>query len=385
MAKTKVPSQAANGGQTFSDNLVGRQITNGSSALTNTSFDIDKTIPQKDSKNFKNNPFSEFLTLDTLKEETSAVVTQTKTKQEKKSSIRFKNNKKNADKSLFGSLRNRILVSVTRIIKKFPGGLSVEVDGPIRSNSFSAFNASHDFSLNRTTFFVEEVKLFNPFDITLSQPNSVIKPETENEIRNLYSSFSKYVAVFDGIPYPIIQYTEPNSLNQIKFVVLGNALNGATTFSSSLLIRPNDGIVEEFFNGLDDLEEALLNRETNPIYSANFQIPTDSTDGSRTTLQDVQYSWPVSADGWNIRIAGLDYVSYIEDLKDVSNRIDDYKSNLMVRFLASPQLFEFDTDDQKAESVFQLYGQSFDRVKKLEDEKKSNQIMTYCVVKKSAK
>jgi hypothetical protein len=35
--------------------------------------------------------------------------------------------------------------------------------------------------------------------------------------------------------------------------------------------------------------------------------------------------------------------------------------------LASPQLFEFDTDDQKAQSVFQLYGQSFDKVKKYID------------------
>ena len=367
MAKTKVPSQAANGGQTFSDNLVGRQITNGSSALTNTSFDIDKTIPSKDAKSFKNNPFSEFLTLDTIKEETSAVVTQNKTAQEKKSSIRFKSNKKNADKSLFGSLKDRILVSVTRIINKFPGGLSVEGGGPIGSNSYTAFNASYDINLNRTTFYVERAKLFNPFDISLIEPNSAIKPTTENEIRNLYSSFSKYVAVFNGNTYPVIEYTQPNSANEIKFVVLGNPLSGSTTYSSNFLLRPNDGIVEEFFNGLDDLEEALLNRETNPIYTASFQIPMDNSDGSRTTLQNVDYTWPLSSDNWNIRINGLDYESYVENLNDISDQIDDYKSNLMVRFLASPQLFEFDTEDQRAESVFQLYGQSFDKVKKYID------------------
>jgi len=35
--------------------------------------------------------------------------------------------------------------------------------------------------------------------------------------------------------------------------------------------------------------------------------------------------------------------------------------------MASPQLFEFDTDDQKAQAVFQIYGQSFDKVKKYID------------------
>ena len=35
--------------------------------------------------------------------------------------------------------------------------------------------------------------------------------------------------------------------------------------------------------------------------------------------------------------------------------------------MTSPQLFEFDTLDQKAQSIFQLYGQSFDKVKKYID------------------
>ena len=70
MAVTKkVPSQAASGAETFNDFLVGRQITDGTSALTNTVFELDKAIPEKDAKTFKTNPFSEFLTLDTLKEE----------------------------------------------------------------------------------------------------------------------------------------------------------------------------------------------------------------------------------------------------------------------------------------------------------------------------
>ena len=51
VVKYKVPSQAASGADTFSDSLVGVQITDGSSQLTNTNFAIEKVIPERDSKN----------------------------------------------------------------------------------------------------------------------------------------------------------------------------------------------------------------------------------------------------------------------------------------------------------------------------------------------
>ena len=92
MAKYKVPSQAANGSQTFSDNLIGVQITDGTSQLTNTNFALDKTIPERDAKNFKTNPFSDFLTLDDLKIEESAPITQSKL--EKNQSVKFRDSKK---------------------------------------------------------------------------------------------------------------------------------------------------------------------------------------------------------------------------------------------------------------------------------------------------
>lgn len=66
-------------------------------------------------------------------------------------------------------------------------------------------------------------------------------------------------------------------------------------------------------------------------------------------------------------IVGNDFDKYVTKLNDLATEIDDYKSNLITRFLAAPQLFEFDTEDQKIDSVFQLYGQSFDRVKSFID------------------
>ncbi len=366
MAKRKVPSQAASGAETFNDFLVGRQITDGTSALTNTVFALDKIIPQKDSKTFKSNPFSEFLTLETIKENEGVQTTTSKTSKKRTDEVRFRGNKKYGDKSLFGSLKSRILVSITRIIEKFPAGLSVIANSPIGNSTYSADSIVYDDSSNVTTLFIERSKLFNPFEIQLIEPISVVKPETENELRNFYSSFTKYVLDVNKTPYPILEYSEPNALNKIELRVFGKPFTG-TTYSEDILIRPNDGLVEEFFLGLDDLEESLLNRESDPIYTSSFKVPKDSLDKSKTSLVDVQYSWPIASDGFNIQIVGIDFDLYVSKLSDIADEIDDYKSNLMVRFLAAPQLFEFDTEDKRAESVFQLYGQSFDSVKKYID------------------
>lgn len=367
MAKVryKVPSEAASGVETFSDKLVGTQITDGTSQLTNTNFDINRVIPEKDSKNFKSQPFSDFLTLKDLKEELSGGTTQNGSVK-KKEKIKFKGGINNAGKSLYGSLKQRLEVSISNIIINFPAAILVDKDSPIKSVDVTLSGITYSESAKTSEFYIQKSILFNPFDITLIKPLSNTLPTTDNTIRNFYSSYTKYVLVYNNLTYDIVSYTEPNALNLIKLKVKGKPFTGSTT-NDSVLIRPNDGITEEFFSGLDELETLLLNRETNPKYQASFKVPKDSLDETKTEIVDVYVNWPTTKDGWNLQIVGIDYADYISQLSSLGDEIDDYKSNLIVRFLTSPQLFEFDTDDQKAQSIFQLYGQSFDRVKKYID------------------
>ena len=104
MAKYKVPSQAASGADTFSDNLVGNQITTGTPQLTNTNFALDSNIIQKDDKNFTTNPFSNFLTLQDLTGKTKNATVEAYLQTQKSTDIKFKDNLNDAGKSLFGSL-----------------------------------------------------------------------------------------------------------------------------------------------------------------------------------------------------------------------------------------------------------------------------------------
>lgn len=365
MARRKVPSQVASGAETFSDSLVGGQITDGSSQLTNTNFALDKVIPEKDSKKFRTTPFSEFLTLDDLKSEESDAQT-TQSKAEKKKSISFRGSKDDAGKSLFGSLKSRLSASIGNIIEKYPAAIMVDKDSSSSISGKTAYNVSYNTSTKTTEFNIETGMFYNTFDIVYQAPNSNTIPETVNPLRNFYSSFKKYVVEISGVTYDIIDYEEPNTNNIITLTVKGKPFTGST-YDESFIIRPNNGLTEEFFSGLDDLEEILLNRETNPKYRASFRVPRDTSGGSRTDLVTVEYVWPVAKDGWNLQIVGLAFDSYTSGLSDVADEIDDYKSNLFVRFMSAPQLFEFDSEDKKAEALFQLYGQSFDKVKKYID------------------
>jgi len=370
MAKYKVPSQASSGKDTFSDSLVGVQITDGSSQLTNTNFALDRIIPEKDSKNFRTSPFSEFLTLDTLvdqNKELSDVGIDLSKEKEADKKIRFRSAKNDAGKSLYGSLSKRLEVSVKNIISKYPAGFLIDKERINYIIPYTLYNITFDKDREITSFSVESSRIFNPLDIELKKPITPKSPEEELSIKNFYSSFKKYVIEFNNQTYQIDDYQESNNLNEIKFKIKGNPFSGLSAYSQTILVRPSNSIFEEFYNNLDEIEQQLLNRESNPKYTAYFNVLKDTIDGSSTDIVKVEVTWPTYVDGWNIKIDGIDFDFYLADLKEIGDQIDDYKSNLFIRFLTSPQLYEFDTDEKKAESVFQLYGQNFDRVKKYID------------------
>ena len=365
-AKVIDPRLAASGADTYADYLVGGQITNGTAQLTNTNFALDSVIVEKDSKTFKTGAFSKFFDFDSLQTQVSGVTTQSQEKIDQE--IVFNNSKADAGaNSMFGSLASRISVSLKQIIATFPAALYVDPTTTKGTNNFTAFNINYNSNLKVTTFNVEAAKFYNPLDIIISSPKSNIIPDTVNPIANFYSSFLNYVVDLSGTTYDIVGYIEPNNKNVIQLKTTGDLFSGNTTYSDAFIIRPNDSLVETYHNGLDDLQSCLINRNTSPIYTATFQVPLPSYDGTNETIQPVQYSWPVSKDGWNIQISGIDYSVYTDNLSNTANIIDDYKSNLIINFLTSNSLIEYDTPDQKFQAIMQIYGQSFDQVKKYID------------------
>lgn len=360
--KYKVPSQAASGADTFSDAIVGLQITNGTNQLTNANFEIDKSIPEKDSKTFISEPFSDYVTLDDIKEEVYTGITTSTYSKEKDNKIKFKHSKENGNISLFGSLKERLDVSVKNLIKKYPAGVYIDGTTPGRFSNYTADNIVYNPITNITEFTVEYSMFYNPLDIVFISPKSDILPQSYNDIRNFFSSYTKYIIEINSNIYHVTYFEEPDSNNLVLLNVDGDCFSGNTGYTQSYLIRPNNGIVEEFYNSLDEMESMLINRETYPKFTAFFNVMNDD---NISTVESV--TWPVSFDNWNIKINGLSFTQYINQLNKIGETIDNYKSNLINRFLVAPQLFEFDTDDKKMDSIFQIYGQSFDRVKRYID------------------
>ena len=366
MAKRKVPSQASSGRETFNDNLIGNQITDGSSQLTATNFSLDNTIPERDTKQFRSVPFSEFLTIEDLKEETDGPKSKSKRSVKKEGKVKFRQNKEAGSKTLFGSLSKRLSSSVKNIIDQFPAGFFIDKDTPVSFSQYTAESISYDTKARTTTLKFEKSKIFNPLDIIIDKPLSNVQPEVSNSFRNFFDSYSKYSLVIDGVDYPILSYTQAGVDGLIKIKVKGKPFNGVT-YSESFLIRPIEEVVEEFFESLDDLEKLILDRESTPKYTAEFKLPQDSLDGSKTETTTTRITWPLFKDGWNIKIGGTDYVTYLEKLKSIGDEVDQYKSNLIARFLTTASLNEFDTQDQRMSSMFQIYGSGFDSVKKFID------------------
>ena len=362
MAKRKVPSQVASGRETFNDNLVGNQITDGSSLLTATNFSLEKNIPERDTKSFKSVPFSDFLTLDDLKEEKDTPKTQTR----KKGEVKFRTSKDVGSKSLYGSLKQRLSTSVKRIIEQYPAGIFIDKDTPVSASAYTAENIIYNDKSDITTFKLEKSKIFNPLDVVIEKPLSNTQPSVSNEFKNFFSTFKKYTLVVNGNTFDILNYTKANSSGLITLKVKGKPFTGST-YTESYLIRPIDSVVEEFFQSLNDVESLILDRESTPKYTAEFKLPQDNLDGSKTETTTTRISWPIFKDGWNIKIGGLDYVGYLEKLNTIGDEVDQYKSNLISRFLTTASLSEFDTEDQRMSSIFQIYGSGFDSVKKFID------------------
>jgi hypothetical protein len=51
-------------------------------------------------------------------------------------------------------------------------------------------------------------------------------------------------------------------------------------------------------------------------------------------------------------------------LNEIAVDFDDYRTNVISRFLVTGSLKEFDTEGQKFEKILQVYGRSFDETQK---------------------
>jgi len=371
MAKTKYtfPPQPAIGSATFSDDLVGLQLVGGG-GLTLGNFEFTSAITEKNNRSFTTGVFSEPFNLENLQIPT---IEQAKILIQKNFQVYPNYDLSQITSfSLYGSLQKRMSASITKIINFFPAAIQVDTVNYALQTGNTASNIVYDEIAHETSFDIDVTYLKNPFDIDYSlnaNKNISARPMKVSKYRNLssyYTDFSLYIENFD-VEYKVVDFDASPTLTggTVTVYVEGKPFTSTTT-TDTLILKPNDLVTEKVFSDdFDVVEDYMLNRVSNPLYTTVFKYPDYDSNGN-FVMYTKKVVW--NLDGlWNLDIRTELFDTYLANINYIAEALDVYKTNLISRFLTSGSLKEFDTQDQKVEKVLQLYGRSFDEVKTFVD------------------
>ena len=364
VVKYKWPPQTDTGASAFADELVGVQLVAGG-GLTNANFNFTTELSEKQNRGFNIGTFSDPISLSDLDlssvEESRNLAAQTLQVYPNFDLSQITNF------TLYGSLSKRISTSITKIINYFPAAIeSLNYDLNFVTG-LTADNIVYNQVLDETYLEIPINTLRNPFDIdfTVNATRNFELSEIEvSPLRNLTLLYKNYSIFVENVEYYVTFLTPvENTDNVLKFYVKGNPFNGLSATTQNIILRPNTFYTEKSFTEFfDEVEQFLLNRLVKPIYSANFQVPQENDDGSYSIVQNV-VTWPLDGK-WNLDIRTNDFDKYITSLNEICEDLDSYKTDLISRFFTTGAIKEFDTSDRKVEKVLQIYGRSFDEVRK---------------------
>ena len=375
MAKFTCPPQRASGANTFANNLVGLQLTQGG-GLTFANFVSANPIKEKVDRNFDTGSFSQFFTLKNLNitsvEEAAKIF-----------DTNFKiypnfDNTQITNLVAYGSLSKRFEASVSNIINFFPASFDVNFLRPDYTTGNTLVQVQYfigqgPYNTDITKIDINVSIIKNPFtvDYTVDATKNIASLEFDvSKYRNFTENFKNYVLITSGETYPILDITPSLSLTSgtLSISIQGSPFGTTSPFNlkPDFIVRPNDFTVNQVFNlELDEIDETLLNRYSSPLYTATLQLPTESQNGN-IFIRNQTITWPL--DGlWNIDIKTLQFTNYIEKLQTIGVDSDNYVTNLLERFYTTDSLKEFDTSDHKVAKTIKLYGRSFDDSKKYID------------------
>lgn len=358
------------GNSTAFNNIVGFQLVTGG-GLTQGNFQFTTAIYEKVNRNFDLGVFSQLYNLENLNIED---IEQTKKIIQKNFAVY-----PNFDISqitsftLYGSLQKRLSASITKIISNFPAALDVRNQTLSLTSGYTAINITFDPIEDLTTFDVNVPWIVNPFDIDYSsnaKRNLAVRPIKTSNFRDITNNFQFYSLYFSSVTteYPLVDFIPSQTLTAgtITMTVIGNPFSGATASTDNLIIKPNTQKTAEIFQDeFDEVEDFILNRNTQPKYTSTFQYPYYDSNGDYT-LKIESVTWFLNG-SWNLDIVSSQFDTYLEKLSSIAAFLDDYKTNLISRFLTTGSLKDFDTQDQRMEKILQIYGRSFDEVKKFID------------------
>jgi hypothetical protein len=368
MPKIYIKNSPGSGGGVF-DNLVGYQLVTGG-GLTSSTFEFTPNISERIPRNYYTNVFDAGINLENLG---ISDIGDVRTVLSKEFDV-YPNYDITQVMSfvMYGSLSKRLSVSITKIINNFPASIDVNFYDNDLITGYTATNIIYDSITDDTTFDIDISKIHNPLGVDFSvnsDTNLMAKEIKVSEYRNLTQYYADYVLSISGVSYPLVILNPSDSLigGTLNITVSGSPFGTSSAVSvDSYIIRPSDFLYNLILkSNFDELEQYILNTLSSPIYTMSLQVPQENDNG-KFTLVNTNLTFPL--DGiWNIDILSEQFTKYLNDIQEIATYFDNARTNLISRFFVSDSLKEFDTFDRRIESMLQIYGRSFDEVKKFID------------------
>lgn len=325
------------------------------------------------------------------------------------------NSRRLTDFACYGSSYELIKATLTDIISKFPAELYVTTETLKNSKILETDISLKDSDLYKmwgeknSEVFVTE----NPFNIDLLQ-KTIPEDNMASTLRYFCESSHMYTVLheMDIIADGSIKETEfyktelqtgtNNCLKNGDYLgcaIFSNAIETVLTiycyyYENKILyfgdkpnrrIRPNNEVINSFFEGLDDFGKILLNQQTD--YTAIFETYTETKEDGWVMLEK-KYKWPTDKGDWNLSINGISYNKYLYDLTNLAIGYDMLFTNSIWRDMVHESISNMDLtmvsngeekniDSSKMKQMLNIFGRQFDEIKKYADNIKNTNKITY--------
>ena len=162
------------------------------------------------------------------------------------------------------------------------------------------------------------------------------------------------------------------------------------TDTPNVSIRPSILEIDRVFEEFDDFERLLLNKKSEPIYTAELDYPHETQRGIETYRK--HFTWPLSGK-WNLDISSQLYSEYVNDLLTLANFYDEYRTDNLWRMMTHDSIKNMDitfsrpdknedSEDynegtSKVQGLLWAYGRLFDELKRSIDNVRATNTITY--------
>ena len=310
------------------------------------------------------------------------------------------------DFAYYGSAVDMVKASIVDIVLRFPAELYFTKE-KIKIDNLSGDTNVSGLEIN------EWYLVSNDFAIDIYTKN--VKEDVDNELRYMSKSFNKYRVYNDStigdecaceisitsetpscydtqVSGAVIarveismgeKYGNGGSRTPVKPIVVVYKLGDDVYYlyrdisAIGYHVVPDAKIVDEFYDGLDDFERVLLNRDSKPQYTATFDTPYETDEGYFTYKR--KYTWP-STYGWNPDLNGIGYQRYVGDLIKLASFHDEYDTNNIWRSMTHEAIKNLDwtftkiqgetvdemetIDTSRVEPILKVYGRQYDDIKR---------------------